>query len=136
MIRRFTPTPLVAHLCVAGRAVRLETNSLSMLEQVSRVLNHGGTPSSHERFLWRLVGDCDAGLCPPWPDFSTLAVDRLCLVNIGQRSFLAVDTDARCAVGSLADGLVKDDKGFEELFLAKLLSLTAAAISVPADLRR
>ena len=78
--------------------------------------------------MWELVTDDDAGLCPPWPDFSTLAADSLCFVNIGQRCFLAVDADARCAVGFLADGLVKDDKGFEELFLAKLGSLTAAAL--------
>ncbi len=135
IIQRFKPTPLVADLCVAGSAVRLETNSQSILEQVSRALNPGGTLSSHERFLWRLVSDHDAGLCPPWPDFSTLAVDSLCLVNIGQRSFLAVDADARCAVGFLADGLVKD-KRFEELFLAKLLSLTAAALGLPYGLRR
>ena len=137
VIRRFTPTPLVAALCAAGCTIRLETNSRRILEQAIKALNRSGwTPSNHEQFLWRLVSDDDAGLCPPWPDFSTLAVDSLCLVNIGQRSFLAVDADTRCAVGFLADGLVKDDKGFEELFLAKLLSLTAAALSVPSGLQR
>lgn len=137
IIRRFTPTPLVAALCVAGHAVRLETNCVSVLERVSKAFDrYRRTQPAHERFLWRLVNDHDAGLCPPWPDFSTLVVDSLCLVNIGQRSFLAVDADARCAVGFLSDGLVNDEKGFEELFLAKLLSLTAAALGLPAGLVR
>jgi hypothetical protein len=129
LTRRLTPTPYVADLCAGGRAIRLETNSPAILRQVGTALGRSGKmPTSHEPFLWRLISDDDGGLRSPWPHFSSIAADGLSLINIGQRSFLAGDREACCAVGFLAEELLKDEKGFEEFFLTKLLSITATAL--------
>jgi len=128
LIRRFTPTTLVANFTVAGCAVRLETNSPAILRQVSSALDVSDpTPSDDEPFLWRLVGDPDSALRSPWPDVSGFSADGLFLANIGQCSFLAVDTQARCAVSFLAEELVKDTSAFEAIFLPKLCSITTGA---------
>lgn len=129
LTRRLTPTPYVADLCAAGRAIRLETNSPAILRQAGTALRRDGKmPPSHEPFLWRLISDDDGGPNSPWPHFSSIAADSLSLVNIGQRSFLAGDREARCAVGFLAEELLKDDKGFEKFFLSRLLSITETAL--------
>ena len=47
---------------------------------------------------------------------------------MGQRSFMAVDAEARCAVGFLAEEFLRDGRRFEKLVLARLLSLTAGAL--------
>jgi hypothetical protein len=57
-----------------------------------------------------------------------VSADGLLLANIGQRSFLAIDSEAECAVGFLAEELVKDTSGFKASFLPKLCSMTMAAI--------
>jgi hypothetical protein len=135
LTRRLTPTPYVADLCPSGRAIRLETNSPTLLRQVCRALGGcGRTQLSRKPFLWRLISDPDAGLHMPWPDFSMVSANGLLFANIGQRSFLAADREARCAVGFLADGLLEDEEGFEECFLAGLLSMTAAA-GLPSGLQ-
>jgi len=130
LIRRFTPTPLVADLGVAGGAIRLETNNQMILQQVTKALErYRRTETKQELFLWRLVSDNDAGLQPPWPDASTLSADDLYLINMGQRSFLAGDRSARCAIGFVAEALLEDEIGFEESFLTKLLSMTFDILS-------
>ena len=122
--RRLTPTPYVADLCASGHAIRLQTNSPMIRGQVTKALDrHGQTQMSEEPFLWRLVSDDNSGLRPPWPDFRSLSADGLHLTNIGQRSFLAVDREGRCAIGFVAEDLLKDEIG-SEAFLARLLSMT------------
>ena len=125
---RLTPTPFVADLSLGHRPVRLETNSPFILRWVSDALERAPKRSRREAFLWRLVSDGDSGLRPPWPDFSMVSADGLLLANIGQRSFLAIDSEAECAVGFLAEELVKDTSGFKASFLPKLCSMTMAAI--------
>jgi hypothetical protein len=129
LTRRLTPTPFVADLGVAGCAIRLETNSPAILRLVGNVLgrNHQTQPT-HKGFLWRLISDEDAGVLPPRPGFSSVSADGLQVVNMGQRSFMAVDAEARCAVGFLAEEFLRDGRRFEKLVLARLLSLTAGAL--------
>ena len=129
LTRRLTPTPLVADLGVAGCAIRLETNSPAILRLAGNGLsrNHETQPS-RERFLWRLISDDDGGVLPAQPGFSSVSADGLQVVNMGQRSFMAVDAEARCAVGFLAEEFLKDGRRFEKLVLARLLSLTAGAL--------
>jgi hypothetical protein len=50
------------------------------------------------------------------------------LVNMGQRGFMAMDAEARCAVGFLAEEFLEDGRDFEKLVLANLLALTAEAL--------
>ena len=129
LTRRLTPTPLVADLGVAGCAIRLETNSPAILRLVGNALgrNHPTQPG-HKRFRWRLIRDDDAGVLPPRPGFSIVSADGLQVVNMGQRSFMAMDAEARCGVGFLAEEFLTDGRRFEKLVLAHLLSLTAGAL--------
>jgi len=125
LIRRFTPTPLAGELRAAGRAIRLETNSPRILLQISRTLDrYGRSERIEEPFLWRVVADRDAGLKLPWPNSSGFSADGLSVMNIGQRSFLAVDRAAHCAVGFVAEELLDDEIGFEQSFLERLFSIT------------
>ncbi len=57
-----------------------------------------------------------------------VSADGLEVVNMGQRSFMATDAEARCGVGFLAEELLTDGRRFEKLVLAHLLSLTAGAL--------
>jgi hypothetical protein len=127
--KRLTPTSLVADFCAAGCAIRLETNSPAIFRLVGDGLSRNlQTRPSHKRFLWRLIGDDDAGLLPQPRGFSSVSADGLQIVNMGQQSFLAMDLEARCALGFLAEEFLKDGRRFEKLVLARLLSLTAGAL--------
>lgn len=127
IIRRFTPTPLVADLRAMNCAIRLETNSPVILE---RVRDAAGVSSSlatdSPRFLWRLVSDSGTDSHLPWPTPSGFTADGLYLENFGQHNFFAVDAEAGMAVGFVAENLV-NDSGFEKLFIARLVSATLAA---------
>jgi hypothetical protein len=126
--RRLTPTPLVADFSVAGCAIRVETNSSTILRLVGNALSQSqDSQPIEERFIWRLIGDDDAGPHSPWQGFSSVSADGLQLVNLGQHGFMAMDADARCAVGFLGEEFLRDGQRFENLVVARLLSLTAAA---------
>ncbi len=133
LLRRFTPTPLVADLRVMDRTIRLETNSPTILEHTRRALEcYGGTPSGQPEFLWKLVSEADPELKPPWPEITAFSHEGLYLVNVGQRSFLAIDLEAKEAVGFLSEALSKDELGFSRPFLAMLFSITAEALQLTA----
>ena len=133
ILRRFTTLPFVADLLVFGRAIRLETNSPIILQNVHAALEGCGPAcSSTEGFVWRLVSDSEADLTPPWPDFSAFSTDGLHCENIDQRSFFAVDPATRMAVGFLADDLVNDALGFEEFFISRLFAATAVSLGLIA----
>lgn len=128
ILRRFTATPLRASLRLKDCEVRLETNSPAILRQISDVVGESsssGTSSCH--FLWRLISDEDAELGAPWPAASVLSADGLHLEHVGLRTFFAVDSEARLAVGFVAEGLL-NDPGFERFFAARLVSATSAII--------
>jgi hypothetical protein len=128
LTRRLTPTPLVADLSAAECAIRLETNNPTILRLVGNALSRNQRiQPSHKRFLWRLISDDDAGVLPPRPSFSSVSADGMQVVNMGQRSFMAMDAEARYAVGFLAEEFLKDGR-FEKLVLARLLYLTAGAL--------
>ena len=132
---RLTPTPLVADLGAAGCAIRLETNSPAILRLVRNSLNRSPrSQPTQQTFLWRLVSDRDAGWYPPRPGFSSVSSDGIQLVNMGQRSFMAMDAAARCAVGFLAEEFLKEGGLFEKAVLTRLIALTAAALRWKPDL--
>jgi hypothetical protein len=63
----------------------------------------------------------------------TVACDAgLYCVNLGQRSFLAIDLEAQEAVGFLAEDLVRDEAGFKWPFLAALFSISSRALRLTA----
>jgi hypothetical protein len=132
--RRLTPTPFVAGFTAAGCSIRLETNDAAILRLVGNSLDRSKRDSSvQQRFLWRLVDDESAGLCPTHSGFSSVAADGIQLVNMGRNSFLATDAEVRCAVGFLSEEYVKDERRFAQAVLPRLINLTAAAVRWKAD---
>jgi hypothetical protein len=125
---RLTRTPLAADLWAAGCSIRLETNSPVILRLMGNSLGRKErTGLAQERFRWRLVGDEATGLQPSCRRSTCTAADGLQFVNLGQRSFLAMDEAARCAVGFLAHEFLEDEDRFQKSVLARLIAFTAAA---------
>jgi len=114
-----------------GRTVRLQTNSAAVLERARSILaRYGGISSGACDFLWRLVSEASAGGEAPFPEMAALSDGGLSFVNVGQRTFIAVDLEARAAVSFLEERLAIDEWGFERLFLAALVTLTAPALGL------
>lgn len=128
-LHRFTPTPFVADLPVMGREVRLETNSATVLGLARQIFDrYGKSCSGHPQFRWRIVSEPAAPCKPLWRELAAFSDRGLRFVNIGPRSFLAVDLDSREAVGFLPEDLVEDDIAFSTVFLGDLFYMTAGAL--------
>ncbi len=132
-LRRFTPTPLDADLPVMGRTIRLETNSHTVVGYAWRGFNrYPASLDSRPAFLWKIVTEGDALMTPPWPLLSAYSHRMLRFVNLGQRSFIAVDLEAREAVGYLSEVMAEDEAGFLGVFLATMFYLTAGSLGLTA----
>jgi hypothetical protein len=129
ILRRFTPTPFTADLRLMGCAIRLESNSETVIKQARRALgdSHAGPAG---QFLWRVISEQDANHAPRWPEPYVFSGDHLRLASIGRCGFIAVDLAARLAVGFLPEVLARDDLGFRNLYLAPLVSMTAEALGL------
>lgn len=128
ILRRFTPTSLVANLHLMNCAIRLETNSPAILRHFRNLLGGPNVPESASRhFLWRLVSDDATETDVTWLDRSVFSADSLHLEHFGMRNFFAVDANARVAVGFVAESLVIDS-GFGKSFAARLISVTLATL--------
>jgi hypothetical protein len=133
LLKRLTPTPLVSDLAVMGRTIRLETNSSALQQTVRRALTcYEGTPSGHPEFLWRIVCEPRGNFKAPWPEMTAVCDAGLYSINLGQRSFLAVDLEAQEAVGFLAEDLARNEAGFKWPFLATLFSISSRALRLTA----
>lgn len=131
LLRRFTPTPLVADLQAMGRGIHLETNSETVLDQIkSRLACYGGAPPHRLDFQWRIVAEPGSSDEPAWPEMTAFSREGLSFAAVGHRGFLAVDSDEREAVAFLPEGLVTDGLGFCRPFLAMLFSLTSRAVGL------
>jgi len=130
-MRRFAPCPHVAHLPAAGRTVRLETNSLKLLEHMVELFAcYPTTPHQSPEFLWRLVVESGSSCKPPWPRRSTFSEEGTRFAQLGQRNFLAVDLDAREATGFVSEGLFEDAHGFTSPFIDTLFYMTVGALGL------
>jgi hypothetical protein len=131
LLHRFTPTPLVADLAVMGRTIRLETNSSRVFEQISQALAEYGSPSGkHPDFEWKVITEAAPSLKPRWPRMRAFSDEGLRYVNLGQRSFLALDLRTRQAIAFLAEELAQDAGGFHNVFLSTLFELTAGSLGL------
>ena len=128
-LRRLTPTPYHAALPAMGRTVRLETNSLKILEHIVGLFaRYPGSANGHPDFLWRIVSQSDVQMTPPWPKRSAFSGHGLRFAEFGQRNFLAVDIQAREAIAFLAQSLVEDELGFTSPFLDNLFCMTTGSL--------
>jgi hypothetical protein len=134
LLRRFTPTPHVADVQLLQRTVRLETNSAELLALALKFFEryqHGTVQPSE--FLWRLVCESDPRVQSTAGELSAFSHPGLRYANIGERGFLAVDLEAREAVGFLADQFVEDDPRFRHRPpLDVLFCMTAASLGLTA----
>jgi hypothetical protein len=131
LIRRFTATPLSVTLRVMARTIVLETNSAMVLEQARQTFERGwnGQSVPHD-FLWRVVVDASSGVTPPWPERFAFSDDGFRYINLGQRSFMAVDLGARESVGFLSEELARDPAGMQCPFFSNLLDLSSPALGL------
>ena len=128
---RFVTCPHVAYLPAAGRTVRLETNSLTLLEHMVKLFAcYSTTPHKSPEFLWRLVVEPNSRCKPPWPRRSTFSDEGTRFAQFGQRNFLAVDLDAREAIGFVSEGLFEDAHGFTSPFVDTLFYMTVGVLGL------
>jgi hypothetical protein len=135
-LRRFTPTPHIVDLTIMGRRVRFESNSLEFLDLTEKFLDR--YPESERRepaFRWRVVCESDPQVQSTEVPFAAFADSGIHYVNIGQRSFLAVDCQSHEGVGFLAQRFLDEDPrlqhhlGFDFLFYLSVASLGLTALS-------
>jgi hypothetical protein len=132
-LRRFTPTPLAADLPVMGRVLRLATNSPTVLRQTRHAFEgYAASCSGRAEFVWRIVTEAGSELKPLWRDVTAFSDSSVRFVHFGPRSFVAVDLEAREAVGFLPEDLARDDIAFSRVFLGDLFYLTAGALRLTA----
>lgn len=132
-LRRFTPTPFIANVPLLGRTVNFATDSSAVLARTLRAFErYNGTPAGQPDFRWRIINESCVQQNPPWPERSAFSDDGLRFINIGRRSFVAADLDAREGVGFLAEGLASDETGFGTFFLDDVLYLTAGILGFVA----
>jgi len=100
-LRRFVPTPHAITLQLMGKAVRLESNSLEILDLALQFFaSYPRIPQSDTEFRWRIVGE-SKGPAATEAQTSAFSDADLSFVNIGQRSFLAVDAENRIGIAFL-----------------------------------
>jgi hypothetical protein len=136
LLRRFTSTPHVADIQLMGRTVHIETNNGSVLDlarKFFRRYQHGN--AQPPEFVWRLVSESDPkGQSTP-VQLSAFSDSGIQYVNIGQRSFLAVDLESREASGFLSESFFREDARLRHrppldiLFCMSAASLGLVALS-------
>jgi hypothetical protein len=134
LLRRFTSTPHALDVQLMQRTVRLETNSTDLMALTLKVFGcyQHGTVRPPE-FLWRIICGSDPRVQSAAGGVSAFSDLGLRYVNLGQRSFLAVDLERREAVGFLAEQFVADDPRFRQLSpLDMLLCMTASSLGLTA----
>jgi hypothetical protein len=130
-LRRFIRTELAVDLHVMGRRVRFETNHSGTLEQtLAAFARYPSASADKPEFQWRLVVGGNSNASPAWHQISGFAAPGLRYISFGQRSYFAIDLEQREAVSFLDEELVSDDLGFVSVFLATLLSMTAARLGL------
>jgi hypothetical protein len=133
-LRRFRSTNLTMDVLVMGRPIRIETDSLLILERTAQAFSRFGTPAGgmQPRYLWRIVSESAAEVDDRWPPLTGFSDHTVRYINVGRRSFIAVDLAGREAVGILPESFIKDDVGFSSVFLASMFYLTAPALQLIA----
>lgn len=110
LLRRFTPTPYATKLAIMGTTVRLESNSRAIVEMAVKFFGRYQHPSPGiPDFLWRIVGEPNSQKLVAGVELTAFSDLGLRFANIEQRGFLAVDLDAREAVGFVDEGSVESE---------------------------
>jgi hypothetical protein len=128
-LRRFRVTPLRSDLLLMGKHIRIETDSPAVLKYVAETFSSfEPAASGSPEFLWRIVCEKREEAVHSWPSMTAFCDRSLRYISLGQRSFIAVDLQAREAVGILPEFLALDLVGFTSVFLSRLFYLTSPAL--------
>ncbi len=132
-LHRFHATPLSCEASLMERRIRLETNIPVVLKRAEKFLNCSeSTNNALSQFLWKIVIEQDDKTTAIWPPMTAFSNRSMRYINLGQRSFIAVDHTTRQAVGVLSEYLADDEAGFSSVFLASMFYLTAPALGLVA----
>lgn len=132
-LRRFCATPLHCEASLMGRQIRLETNVPVVLKRAAELINcNESTSNPSSQFLWRIVVEQGERAKAIWPQMTAFSNNGTRYINLGQRSFIAVDHKSRQAVGVIPHYLADDEAGFSSVFLASMFYLTAPALGLVA----
>lgn len=130
-MRRFVPCAHTVNLSAAGRTLRLETNSPKLLKHMVELFGcYRAASDRSPQFLWRIVVESGSKCSPPWPRRSTFSDNAVRFAQFGQRNCLAVDLDAREAIGFVSEGLFEDAHGFTSPFVDTLFYMTSRALGL------
>jgi len=130
-LRRFRATPLRTDLVLMGKRIRIETDSSIVLKHVAESFWRPEPEANDSpQFLWRIVCEQREEAPYSWPPMTAFSDRSLRYISVGQRSFIAVDLQAREAVGILPEFLAMDPIGFSSVFLSSLLYLTSPALGL------
>lgn len=134
LLRRFTPTPYRTNLRVMQRTLRLESNNEEMLAlAMTFFARHQHGETGHPEFIWRIVVESESKLEFPAVQVSAFSSEGLRYVNIGQRSFLALDLDKGEAKAFLDPAFLQSEARFKHRPpLDILFSLTSASLGLAA----
>ena len=125
-LRRATPLKYTLAFSVMGMSGSLATNSTSVFESAKKLFSQSEeVPDAPPKFFWRIVSEADGKTSPPWPSSSAFSSGDLRFVNIGQRSFAAINLESAEAVGFISESLAQDEPAFATIFLATMFYLTA-----------
>jgi hypothetical protein len=132
LLRRFTPTPFRTDLRVMQRTLSLESNSEEMLALAMKFFarhQHGDTGQAE--FSWRIVLESESRLESTAVQVSAFSSGGLRYVNLGQRSFVALDLDKRQAKAFLDPSFLESEARFKHRPpLDILFSLSSASLGL------
>jgi hypothetical protein len=125
-LKRFTPTPVTTTIRVAGVAVRVETNCVTVIFQLQEALALAPAPDPGvPSFSWKIVvepqeepqleGECF--------DPHSFSYGDLSLIHISRQSFVACDRGAREGIAFLSSNLANQAAQFQRYFVPALLLL-------------
>jgi hypothetical protein len=131
-LRRFVTTPYSITLQLMGRTVRVETNSPKILALTLQFFAaYQQVSPCDPDFRWRIVSEPN---CSTGPGASTSAFSdvELSFVNVGQRSFLAVDAETRLGIAFLGEGFAeaRDPRFISRPPLDILFCMSAASLGL------
>lgn len=131
LVKRFTGTPLEVRFPLFGTTIRLTTNS-SMVRDRFTACAQGNSDLPTE-FQCRVVAEDidDPALADGRPSVTRVRNNGLSLINIGQKSFLALDADGRTAVSFISERLITDEALFRSYFLLALTLLFECSENAP-----
>ncbi len=136
LLRRFAATQHAVDLRLMERTLRLEANNRSVLELALKFFErHQHGNSTAPEFRWRIVTEPDSKVQPNDVPLSAFSENGIRYVNIGRRSFLAVDLQKREGIAFLAESFVEGEARLKHrppldiLFCMSAASLGLTALS-------